>query len=1854
MTAAMNKRILFALITGMAPGVFSAQDVYESCENLPVALAVDVPLEISADSAQWFLNEVPVGPLEIEPLASEWYDPSLEVDESGIYDYVVWFTDAEGLVQDSLLGSWQVTVWATLGFNSVADTFALCAIGDTQLELGAATGGSGNFDWTWTALGPNDTLVVDLPPSLSQTWGPQADSAQWALSITDLEGCGSITPINWTFEVQDTLDISLGGVDGNGINGSWCHGQSIDLSATAEYSEYIWTWVDDLDSVEVVSTIPTWTTPLLTTESTVYVRATTDNGCSTATDALTLSVLEPIEAPVIAPLTAICNGGNALISLEQGASPSELDWSYTWVEGEAAVLGTGSSIQVNDLTSDLMVSVEATSTEGCGSVVSEVAVQPVFETLSPPVIALTDPAFPDTACYGSSDFELFITEEAAPDMAFTYQWYINDSPVDAGIGGTSVPFNTTLTEEIEIYVTATSANGCGQASSSAFVQPVFPDLVAPQIAPSSAFNADTLCFGTSGFTLIESSPAASNMAFSYSWMVDGTELSGENDPSLVLPALEATTTIQLEVTSENGCGTMASNAWYQPVFAPISSPVIEFQSYDPADTLCNGDDGPVIVQQVSPLDEMAFTYEWLSSTGINSPAVYPSTNNTQLDVSILTETTAFAIEATSVNGCGTYVSNFIEVPVFPMPQAPVIDFSEANPTLPICFGTQAPDLEMVTPPAVGMAFEWQWLNGANLPINGANTTVLVGAELESAETYALSATSMNGCGTWASNEVLISVWPAIEAGLSSAAEDVICFETSATMETEGATGGNGEFEIEWLAGPSANELSPVSGSNESPWTTSDLAESTWFAPLFTSASGCGQIEGDAVFIEVLPEANAGTLSAPDSICFDSSAQPLMVSEANGADGQFSTLWYANNGSGWTQVQQGNNSYAPGNLTETTTFRCDFVSDFGCGTYPSNEVEVYVFEEVQAGTILVFESPICFGFDGDLIATAETSGENITYQWEASSNDADWSLVAGENDLDLVLNDQTATGFYRLQYLSEDGCPSDVTASVEFEVYPELQAPVINGLNNEDAFCYGFEGPNFETTQPANGANESFNSFWQFSPSGMIWSNVSSAPSYTPNSVTQSGHYRLTSTSTIGCGTVASNSVFVTVLPAITPSVIEGAQTLCFMEAGTDLVGNATTGADGNFTYQWIGTTDGTSTPLAGEDNTTLAISGLPETTLFTLQVTSTYGCGVVESNPVEVFVWDELIPGSLVEVADTACFGWALVIEATPVVSGQNISTQWNLGSNGGLLDEAPAGAVDLTWNIESLESSTHFAISYTSGNGCGTVWSDTALVTVLPAVVHPEIELETGGADSICYNTLPPQFLQASEASGANDAFSYLWQIQLEGSSSWTSINNAPEGFLDLPAQILGFMVRQVASDVLCGSFHSNELGVHVFEPFVPATLEGEQLICYGTAPDALSAVGPTGGGDHYQYEWSTMSAVDTILIAGENNSSLEIPDLVESTTYLLETTSNYGCGSGWSNPLAIEVADSLIAGSFDLNPLGELCSGEEVSALGTDATGGIGPHEWNWWMGEGDSWQVVGTDLDLAPIQLTDTVKLTLLFSNQCGNVSSDTTTVIVNPLPPLSFIEGDLNPCTSSVANYLCIGNFDPAIDYTWTSNSSSVEITSGESGPAILFDHGASSEPLQFQVTLEYIATGCISDSTFSITPSSNEAPPLGFVEQKPGLEVLVCSDSTDCAQYQWGILNPETNAIHWLQGENEQYLYYEGLEDEPGIFCVEVVYDCGDGVVSCPTLMYWNYTPFLNVDDLEGQNFVVFPNPFTDALHLSGTTAQAWYLFDSFGRLVCESQHIGTSWNPDGNLERGAYMLIVRTDKGSRRTIVLHQ
>ena len=97
--------------------------------------------------------------------------------------------------------------------------------------------------------------------------------------------------------------------------------------------------------------------------------------------------------------------------------------------------------------------------------------------------------------------------------------------------------------------------------------------------------------------------------------------------------------------------------------------------------------------------------------------------------------------------------------------------------------------------------------------------------------------------------------------------------------------------------------------------------------------------------------------------------------------------------------------------------------------------------------------------------------------------------------------------------------------------------------------------------------------------------------------------------------------------------------------------------------------------------------------------------GSVESNTIEIYVFEELLAGSISTVESPICYGFTSAFSASDAPSGENLSYQWWLEESSGEFTEIP-GAVDLSGFSPSLTSTSNLAISYTSEDGCGTVWS--------------------------------------------------------------------------------------------------------------------------------------------------------------------------------------------------------------------------------------------------------------------------------------------------------------------------------------------------------------------------------------------------------------------------------------------------------------------------------------------------------------------------------------------------------------------
>ena len=162
-----------------------------------------------------------------------------------------------------------------------------------------------------------------------------------------------------------------------------------------------------------------------------------------------------------------------------------------------------------------------------------------------------------------------------------------------------------------------------------------------------------------------------------------------------------------------------------------------------------------------------------------------------------------------------------------------------------------------------------------------------------------------------------------------------------------------------------------------------------------------------------------------------------------------------------------------------------------------------------------------------------------------------------------------------------------------------------------------------------------------------------------------------------------------------------------------------------------------------------------------------------------------------------------------------------------------------------------------------------------------------------------------------------------------------------------------------------------------------------------------------------------------------------------------------------------------------------------------------------------------------------------------------------------------------------------------------------------------------------------------------APPASLVVKKPGINLLVSADSTECAQHLWGVEDVLTGQLTYFPELDEQYAYFDDLDTLNFHYFVEVVYDCGDGP-SCPTVNYYNHEPFVGVDDVEAAMTKVFPNPVRGQLHVqSSQKIQSLRLFTLSGRVIQASASFNT---PFATLElsdcpSGLYLLELKLHGG---------
>jgi hypothetical protein len=887
---------------------------------------------------------------------------------------------------------------------------------------------------------------------------------------------------------------------------------------------------------------------------------------------------------------------------------------------------------------------------------------------------------------------------------------------------------------------------------------VFSPLSKPIISSNQ-----NICYNAQADTLkLTQVATGGNNLFSNQWQQSNngsiwSNISTINAPKLLTGNLINSMYYRISAASNFGCGVINSDSIFVNVYTQLSS-----GSIGNSQNICyNSTPQTLKFQTGSNGGGNSYNYQWQSSNdSSNYNDIIGATSDSLINGN-LTTTNYYRLKTISNKGCGLVISNTVSVKVY---TAFIKALIKANDT--ICFGFQSDTIKIVTEATGGNGiYNYQWLQSSNginwQSINGQTMPYFQSANLLSKQYYKLISTSGQGCGTDTSNISLVYVYPKLDKPLITSNQN-ICFNTQADTlkRIQNASGGNEVFNYQWQQSTGGLSWTNITSATAQNYLTGNLPQSKYYRVVANSSYGCGIVESDSVFINVYPLLTSGVIGSNQNICFNTAPSNLrMINPSSGGGNNYNYQWQSSSDSTSfvNLVGATNDSIINNNLTTTSYYRLNTISNFGCGQVTSNVVKIKVYAPFVKASILQNDT-ICYDTKTNNIkvSTLPTGGNLVySYQWLESLNTNSWQPVSGQNATQLQTGNLVNSKYYKLISTSGEGCGSDTSNYVYVFVYPKLIKPIVA---NSQSICYNSQADTIRRIQNAVGGNGIFNYQWQESNAGNNWLNLplDTNVNLLTGLLTQSKYYRILASSNFGCGTVNSDSIYINVFPKLRSGTIGNNQSVCFNSNPENIrYINGNSGGGNIYTNQWQTSNDSILfTNIIGETSDSLIRTNLTNTKYYRVYTTSIFGCGIDTSNIIKVKVYAPFTKAGIGK-AETICWGLqADTLKVTVPATGgnQNYLYQW-------LKSEDNKNWVMINGQNESkyltgiLTATAYYRLLSASGQGCGSDTSNSIQILVNPL---PDTATILGN-NIVCRNQKDLKY----QLSKDSILYSYMWNVK-------------------------------------------------------------------------------------------------------------------------------------------------------------------------------------------------------------------------------------------------------------------------------------------------------------------------------------------------------------------------------------------------------------------------------------------------------------------------------------------------------------
>ncbi|MFK8039603.1 MAG: SprB repeat-containing protein, partial [Crocinitomicaceae bacterium] len=617
-------------------------------------------------------------------------------------------------------------------------------------------------------------------------------------------------------------------------------------------------------------------------------------------------------------------------------------------------------------------------------------------------------------------------------------------------------------------------------------------------------------------------------------------------------------------------------------------------------------------------------------------------------------------------------------------------------------------------------YAYEWSNGI---YGNESKDICIG-------TYTVTVTDANGCTATASTTISTTVCCdniTAAGSISGAQSSCGSFDPTTIISNAPASGGTGPIEYVWMYknASTGGVLTAIPGTNSETYDPGNITETTTYRRCARN-QGCTSWPGETNDITMTVTTNvtgAGSIGNAQNSCgpFDPSAI-TSISPATGV-GTIEYVWMYKNAStgGVLTAIPGTNSetYDPGNITETTTYRrCARIQ--GCTSWPGETNDITMTVNPIVTSTVSSTDATGFGVaDGSATVVAAGGTPTFTYLWSDGQTTATASSLAA--------------GTYTVTITDTEGCSSSETV-----VIAEPSNLAVNITVTDEQCSLG------DASATVTGGVSPFTYLWSDGQTTSVATGLV-AGTYTVT-VTDDNGNTATSTGTVGSLVCCSD---------ITPGTIAASQSGCgsFDPAAFTSLSPATTGGSFSIEYIWIKrnvSTGNSWVTIAGANSVTYDASTVSETTDFR-RCARLQGCTpyIGESNVITV------------------------TINSSPSVTSASINDVSCNGGNDGTVSISVSGGTapyTYSWDngatTESISGLTAglYVVNVTDANGCTT--SETKTVNEPTALTSTSTDTDvTCNGDNDGTGSM--------SVSGGTMPYTYSW----DNGATTASISNLAPG---------------------------------------------------------------------------------------------------------------------------------------------------------------------------------------------------------------------------------------------------------------------------------------------------------------------------------------------------------------------------------------------------------------------------------------------------------------------------------------------